>query len=126
MKNIPVETECHSKNLKLPSTRHIPATPKIFDCNNLSGRIVTREELIQCIKASPFEKFFPEHDRIGGWICPKCGSGNGANGTGIFRYNNIQYHCWHCGKHGDIIDLIQYVYNMDFNDALKYGAKVLG
>lgn len=126
IKNIPVETECHSKNLKFPSTKHIRLNPNIFDCDNIAGRIVTREELIQIIRASPFEKFFPERDRIGGWICPKCGSGSGANGTGISNYNYIQYHCWHCGKHGDIIDWIQYVYHMDFNDALKYGAKVLG
>lgn len=126
IKNIPVETECHSKNLKLPSTKHIRLNPNIFDCDNIAGRIVTREELIQIIRASPFEKFFPERDRIGGWICPKCSSGSGVNGTGISQYKNIWYHCWHCGKHGDIIDWIQYTYNMDFNEALKYGAKVLG
>lgn len=126
IKNIPVETECYNKNLKLSSTKHILSTPNIFDCDNLSGRTVTREELIQFIRVSPFEKFFPERDRIGGWICPKCGSGSGANGTGISQHKNIQYHCWHCGKHGDIIDWIKYSYNMDFNEALKYGAKVLG
>ena len=58
IKNIPVETECHSKNLKLHSTKHILLKPNIFDCDNLSGRIVTHEELIQIIRASPFEKFF--------------------------------------------------------------------
>ena len=58
IKNIPVEPECHSKNLKLPSTKHILATPNIFDCNNLSGKTVTCEELIRLIRASPFEKFF--------------------------------------------------------------------
>ena len=126
IKNIPLETECHNKNLTLPSIKHIPSTSKIIECNNLSGKIVTREELIQFIRASPFEKFFPERDRIGGWICPKCDSGSGANGTGISQYKNFQFHCWHCGKHGDIIDWVQYTKNMDFNDALKYGAKVLG
>ena len=93
IKNIPVEPECHNKNLNLPSTKHILSTPKIFDCDNPSGRTVTREELIQFIRASSFEKFFPERDRIGGWICPKCGSGRGVNGTGISQYKNNQYHC---------------------------------
>ena len=93
IENIPVETECHKKNLNLLSTKHILSTPNIFDCKILSDRIVTREELIQFIRASSFEKFFPERDRIGGWICPKCGSGRGVNGTGISQYKNNQYHC---------------------------------
>ena len=105
--------------------QHTPLIPKFENNLNLTPTEVTRIKLIQILKTTPFEKFFPERDKVGGWICPKCGSGSGVNGTGITRHQNNNYHCWKCGKYGDLIDWIQYTYNINFNDALKYGAKVL-
>ena len=87
---------------------------------------VTKDNLISIIKRAPFETFFPERDKAGGWVCPLCGSGSGANGTGITHtsYGN-HYKCWKCGKYGDIIDWIIAVLNVNFDEALRYGAKIL-
>ena len=122
--SIPQEVkECIApSNLEQQQTSLIP---KVENNLNLTATEVTRTKLIQILKAIPFEKFFPERDKVGGWICPKCGSGSGINGTGITRHQNNNYRCWNCGKYGDLIDWIKYIYNINFNDALKYGAKVL-
>ena len=90
-------------------------------------KTVSRKELIQKIKIAPFEIFFPERDRKGGWVCPKCGSGKGVHGTGISKTpRGYKYTCWNCNKTGDVIDWLKYGYNFDFNEALQYGAKILG
>ena len=88
---------------------------------------MTRKDLIQIIKTAPFEIFFPERDRHEGWVCPKCGSGRGVHGTGISKTpRGYKYTCWNCSKTGDVIDWLKYGYNFDFNEALQYGAKILG
>lgn len=88
---------------------------------------VTRKDLIQIIKTAPFEIFFPERDRHEGWVCPKCGSGRGVHGTGVSKTpRGYKYTCWNCNKTGDVIDWLKYGYNFDFNEALEYGAKILG
>ena len=48
-----------------------------------------------------------DRDRSGkGYICPLCGSGSGKTGTGMTTKNGTHWHCWACGFHGDIIQLI--------------------
>lgn len=44
----------------------------------------------------------------GFYICPFCGSGTGKNQTGAFRLSreNTHFHCFSCGRQGDIFDLI--------------------
>ena len=52
--------------------------------------------------------------------CPFCGSGSGPNGTGAIRlYDTNTFYCFSCHKYGDIFDLIQNEYNVDFNEALR-------
>ena len=52
--------------------------------------------------------------------CPFCGSGSGPNGTGALKlYDTNTFYCFSCHKYGDIFDLIQNEYNVDFNEALK-------
>ena len=54
--------------------------------------------------------------------CPFCGSGSGPNGTGALKlYDTNTFYCFSCHKYGDIFDLIQNEYNVDFNEALKIG-----
>ena len=90
-------------------------------------KTVSRKELIQKIKIAPFEIFFPERDRHGGWVCPLCGSGRGVHGTGISKTpRGYKYTCWHCHLTCDIIEWLERSYNFDFNEALQYGAKILG
>lgn len=42
------------------------------------------------------------------WICPLCGSGTGPNRTGAFEWKegSEHWHCFKCGKRGDLFDLI--------------------
>ena len=73
------------------------------------------------------EIFFPERDRHDGWVCPKCGSGRGSHGTGISKTpRGYKYTCWHCNLTCDIIEWLERSYHFDFNEALQYGAKILG
>lgn len=90
-------------------------------------KTVTRKELIQKIKTAPFEIFFPERDRHGGWVCPICGSGRGVHGTGISKTpRGYKYTCWHCHLTCDIIEWLERSYYFNFNETLEYGAKILG
>ncbi len=52
--------------------------------------------------------------RHGGYICPNCGNGNGADGTGIeIKDGATAWRCWRCGEYGDIFDLIGLVEGLD-------------
>lgn len=54
--------------------------------------------------------------------CPLCASGNGAHRTGAFsiKSDNLTWHCFSCGKGGDIFDLIgEYENIADHNAQLK-------
>ena len=58
--------------------------------------------------------------------CPFCGSGSGPNGTGALKlYDTNTFYCFSCHKYGDIFDLIQNEYNVDFNEALKIASENL-
>lgn len=61
------------------------------------------------------------------YVCPFCGSGTGANGTGALKvYDTNTFTCHKCGKSGDVLDLIQETQNCDFNTAIQIGADILG
>lgn len=49
------------------------------------------------------------------FICPACESGKGPNGTPAFsiKPNDKEWHCFSCGKGGDIFDLAGIVNNLD-------------
>lgn len=59
----------------------------------------------------------------GMYNCPFCGSGTGANGTGAFsidKKDTTKWHCFACGRGGDIIDLIKEYKKLDTAEAFKY------
>lgn len=59
---------------------------------------------------------FLEVDGSGkGYVCPKCRSGSGENGTGLSTKDGHHYHCWRCDFHGDIIELMGQM-NTNSND----------
>lgn len=45
----------------------------------------------------------------GYWTCPFCGSGDKKNYTAAFHISGTSYHCFSCGEHGDIFDLVAYM-----------------
>ena len=59
------------------------------------------------------------------YICPICGSGSGIHHTGGFAIetkpadNGRHWHCFKCGRHGDIYDLCMYVNGVSLSEATK-------
>ena len=45
----------------------------------------------------------------GYWTCPFCGSGDKKNYTAAFHISVTSYHCFSCGEHGDIFDLVAHI-----------------
>lgn len=125
LNGIPQESREYVSLSSPQQEKTIPPKPIVEATPDFAIKEISRAKLIQILKATPFEKFFPKRDKVDGWICPKCGSGSGVNGTGITQHQTNKYRCWNCGKYGDLIDWIQYTYDINFNDALKYGANVL-
>lgn len=66
----------------------------------------------------------------GKYNCPLCHSGNRRNGTGAFsidRNNPTQWHCFSCGKGGDLFDLIgEYEGLPEYTDQLKRAQELYG
>ncbi len=61
------------------------------------------------------------------YVCPFCGSGTGRNGTGALKiYPTNTWYCHACNEKGDVLDLIQKVYGLNFNDALEKAADMMG
>ena len=66
---------------------------------------------------------------VKGWICPVCGSGSGAKGTGMTTKDGKHYTCWaQCGVWNmDIIDIIGLEKGLtSYEDKLKAAAKEVG
>ena len=55
-------------------------------------------------------------------ICPICGHGNP---TEFCVYEHKTFHCWVCGKSGDVVHLIRYIKGVDFYTALEELAEEL-
>lgn len=74
---------------------------------------MTRSDAAQEVKSRYAEYLTPAKKVISGkqsYICPLCGNGSGADGTGMTidpHGDGTQLHCFKCGFHGDIIDLYQ-------------------
>lgn len=67
------------------------------------------------------------HDR-NKYICPFCGSGTKKNGTGALSIDKqrggTSWHCFACGRKGDIYDFAGYLYNVeDKNEQLQIVAQ---
>lgn len=92
----------------------------------------TKAEALEQIKADLKCSQFLEHgknDRKDGsmYICPFCGSGKGKEGTGALKvYPTNSWYCHACNKSGDVLDLIQQVYGLDFNGAFEKAADMTG
>ena len=72
---------------------------------------------------------FFERDRSGsGFICPICGSGSGAKGTGITTKDGTHFTCWAgCFTSADIFQIIGMQYGLaGFNEQLEKAAAELG
>ena len=83
-------------------------------------------EQIAFIKEQP--PVFLEEASKGTYICPCCGSGSGDSHTGIQQNPKKpgQWHCWHCGLTGDVIDLVRAKYTMGFKEAFDRAAEIYG
>lgn len=64
------------------------------------------------------------------FICPKCGSGSGKNGTGMTLTasgdNAGRFKCWACDFHGDPVDLYREIHGGEEGEALKAVCSMLG
>ena len=75
-----------------------------------------------------------EKARNGGYVCPYCGSGKGAHGTGAVKYykDTNTCACHACQTDGqqarkfDVFDLIEHEYSCDYPAALQIAADYLG
>jgi replicative DNA helicase len=81
---------------------------------------MTREEAREKIKYSISCGDYLEKAKHGGYICPFCGSGTGRHGTGGLHFyeDTNTWHCFACGKSGDVIDLHMNSCGVDHNTAL--------
>lgn len=61
------------------------------------------------------------------YVCPICGSGTGANGTGAFSLNGVElWKCFSCDRGGDIYDLYTELNGGDFKDAAEHLESIYG
>lgn len=77
---------------------------------------------------------FLERSKDGkGFVCP-CGHGSGTakkrgqknTGDGLTFDKNGRWHCFSCGRKGDIIDLYQYQHGIGYNEAVRDLEGLLG
>lgn len=95
---------------------------------------ISRDEAKQRILRDISCTDFLEKAPHGGYICPFCGSGTGAHGTGAVKFypKTNTCACHACPEPGqkarrfDVLDLIQQHFGYDYNAALEYGADRLG
>ncbi len=86
-----------------------------------------RQDIERYIKERATDYFTP--DKSGkGYICPICGSGSGANGTGITENPKDKGHftCWTgCFKNADIFEIIGKQFNLtDFNEIFNKACEI--
>lgn len=87
-----------------------------------------RDDMKERINAGIDIARFFKKARHGGHICPACGSGSGAGGTGaikIYKDTNTAY-CHKCGARFDVLAAIMQAESCDYNAALAKGAEMLG
>ena len=87
-----------------------------------------RQDIERYIKEHAVEYF--KRDKSGkGYICPICGSGSGANGTGITENPKSKDHftCWggDCFRNADIFEIIGKQFNLtDFNEVFNKACEI--
>lgn len=64
------------------------------------------------------------------WVCPKCGSGSGPNGSGMTLTESGdhagRFKCWACDLSGDPVDLFQFLNGGEPEEALRGVCSALG
>lgn len=90
---------------------------------------MTQENLKDFIRQSfDCREFLKKSSRCSLYICPKCGSGCGPNGTGAVHYyaDSRRWYCHKCRTLGDIFTLYELEHGVNFNTALRALAEQLG
>lgn len=107
------------KEYDTPAERKI--SPKL-------GAVMNREDTRLAIRQNIDMERFLKRSRGGLYYCPYCGSGNGPHHTGAFGImkDKHKFHCFSCGKSGDVIDLYMKDTGKDYNAALQDLANELG
>ena len=65
---------------------------------------MNRQQAIDYIKAHP--EHYLTKARVRGYVCPLCGNGSGASGTGLEVRDGEHFKCFKCGFYGDMVQLI--------------------
>lgn len=88
---------------------------------------MNREQARQYLIDHATDLLTPDNSRKG-YICPVCGSGSGAKGTGITTKDGKHFTCWAgCFTHSDIIDIIGKRDNLtDYRDKLEAACREAG
>ena len=77
---------------------------------------MTREETRDYINRQPDIHLQRARKDVQGkpsYICPLCGNGSGADGDGLTTKDGTHWHCFKCGFHGDMIELIAQEYGLE-------------
>lgn len=90
--------------------------------------MITKTDALEQIKDGlQCSQFLEKSKGSSMYVCPFCGSGTGQNGTGALKiYPTNTWYCHACNEKGDVLDIIQKIYGLNFNDALKKAADMMG
>ena len=108
---------------------------KIKICRNLHSaggrregkRIMQMKQAADIIKSRIDCRQFLTKSKSGLYVCPFCGSGEGANHTGALKwYDTNTWYCHVCKKSGDCIDLYMNQTGSTFADAIRELAQQAG
>lgn len=81
---------------------------------------------LEAIRGYISAELTPAKGQRGKYICPICGSGSKSKGTAAFSLKGIKGHCFSCGFHGDIFDLIEAVEGVNKQEATKIAVERYG
>ena len=85
------------------------------------------EDKIAYIHEHP-EVYFTQEARKGGYICPVCENGTGADGTGVklIKGQSFRYKCFKCGTSGDVINFYAAEHHMTNAEAITEVLRMYG
>ena len=86
-----------------------------------SGHKPAKAELdINRAKQVPIESFLSGEPRKSGNKLQYCCPLHGEKNPSLFIYEDNHFHCFGCQEHGDVIDFVQKLKNLDFREAVNY------
>ena len=79
------------------------------------------------IHAHP-EIYFTQEAKKGGYVCPVCGNGSGADGTGVklIKGQSFRYKCFKCDTSGDVINFYAAEHHIDNREAILQVCSLYG